>query len=57
MFVTVVLFVIVCLLAVAIPLVVRACRRANRKVTAILQDELPAPTTADTPAPKETPAA
>jgi heme exporter protein D len=50
MFVTVAL--IVCLLAVAIPLVVRALRRANRKVNAVHRDfQRPAQTNA--PASKE----
>jgi ABC-type molybdate transport system permease subunit len=55
MFVTVAL--IVCLLAVAIPLVVRALRRANQKINAAHRDfQRPAPSPAQTtaPAPKET---
>jgi ABC-type molybdate transport system permease subunit len=51
MFVTVAL--IVCLLTVAIPLVVRALRRANQKITAVHRDfQRPAQTIAS--APKET---
>jgi ABC-type molybdate transport system permease subunit len=56
MFVTVAL--IVCLLAVAIPLVVRALRRASQKINAAHRDfQHPAQTPANAPAPKETPAA
>jgi|tagenome__1003787_1003787.scaffolds.fasta_scaffold20547336_1 ABC-type molybdate transport system permease subunit len=52
MFVTVAL--IVCLLAVAIPLVVRALRRANRTANAAIRDICrPAPVPIATPAPKE----
>jgi ABC-type molybdate transport system permease subunit len=47
---------IVCLLAVAIPLVVRALRRANQKINAAHRDfQHPAPSPAQTSAtPKET---